>query len=188
MLPGDAWHGAPSTQPTTSRRPPPSGEGHLACPQLPGAGGCGGETAQGWQRCRRSPGPPRRAGGPARAARSCFPALPGASLRLPPSAARPLPPPGPSLLPPPGPSLLPPPSSLLPLPPSLLPRAAVGREGCEAELSRQQTPARSLAEPAPRPPSLPPPSPLLPAPIPGASSKPYVSGKLGRGGDADERM
>lgn len=176
MLPGDAWHGAPSTQPTTSRRPPPSGEGHLACPQLRGAGGGygSGVAALPEEPWATTGG---RAGGLARAAQSCFPALPGASLRLPPSIARPLPPPDPSLLPPPSSP-----------PPSLLPRAAVGREGCEAELSRQQTPARSLAEPAPRPPSLPPPSPLLPAPIPGASSKPYVSGKLGRGGDADERM
>lgn len=148
MLPGDAWHRAPSTQPTASRHPPPSAKGTSHACSCGGHGSGVAAPEEPWATTARS-----------------TELLPRPSRSQPPPAA----------LPPPGPSLFPPPSR-------------VGREGCEAELSRQQTPARNLAEPAPRPPSLPPPSPLLPAPIPGASSKPYVSGKLGRGGDADERM
>lgn len=109
--PGDAWHGAPSTQLTSSRCPPPSAKGTSHARSCRGTG-----RRQGWQR----PGPPRAAG-------SCFPTLLGASLHRPPAV---------------------PPSLLLLLPPFLLPSpslTAVGREGCEAELSCEQTPARSLA-------------------------------------------
>lgn len=124
VRPGDAWHGPPSTQLTASLCPPPSAKG-TSLSRSCRSGGRRPSVRPGWQ-CW-SPGPGRQQG--------AAPTFPRASLRLP--AVPPLP--------------LPPPSS--PSPPSsssLLP-GAVGGEGCETELSRQQTPEPAAQPPASQP-------------------------------------